>query len=540
MTTTAPRTTGLDGLTDLTAAQLDPQVIVEPLVRRFPVWLHTFSPATAALHLARYQMPALRSYLKAPDVHVRSARSPKLRGGPFVDVDSERRDEVADLTRSIEVDDAEVLGLAEDITAAYRQLAADAPADGSSLDGLAAALPPRLRPFVEPVYDLRSQADLRLDEGALYRSRYFRPEAQSVRLSHGSDLRPFAFTTPRLDADGVALDLTFGDERLERLLASLHRPIDAAALAGDLGLDDEAWARFAALFVAPGPARPAWEGPGVRVRYVGHAGMLVESRTTTVLVDPFISAEAGPDRFAHADLPERIDLCLITHTHADHLVIETLLRLRGSIDTIVVPRNAPGALQDPSPAAALRRLGFDSIIEVSPHDAIEVDGGEVIAGPFYGEHSELAISAKATYGVRLDGRTVYMAVDTRVPNVEMFASLSEALGPPDLFFAGLECDGAPLSWLYGPLLPEAVAPEVSRSRTLSAADSEEVIHLMDALRPSGVNVYAMGFEPWLDHIMAVTYDPESKQLREIRRLGEHCERRGVPFEVLRGKREWVL
>jgi hypothetical protein len=56
----------------------------------------------------------------------------------------------------------------------------------------------------------------------------------------------------------------------------------------------------------------------VRVRYFGHACVLVE---TAVLTDPFVSYDypAEVPRYTLADLPDQIDYALITHAHSDHL-----------------------------------------------------------------------------------------------------------------------------------------------------------------------------------------------------------------------------
>jgi len=35
------------------------------------------------MHLERYQLPLLRSFLQIPQVHVEASRSPELVGGPF-------------------------------------------------------------------------------------------------------------------------------------------------------------------------------------------------------------------------------------------------------------------------------------------------------------------------------------------------------------------------------------------------------------------------------------------------------------------------
>jgi Predicted Zn-dependent hydrolases of the beta-lactamase fold len=81
------------------------------------------------------------------------------------------------------------------------------------------------------------------------------------------------------------------------------------------------------------PAGTRYEGTGVRIRYFGHACVLIESRRVNVLLDPVISykSNGGIARYTYADLPDRIDYVLITHTHQDHCMLESLLQLRHKI-----------------------------------------------------------------------------------------------------------------------------------------------------------------------------------------------------------------
>jgi len=61
--------------------------------------------------------------------------------------------------------------------------------------------------------------------------------------------------------------------------------------------------------------------------------VLIESREVSILTDPVVSYEVPSElpRYTHADLPDRIDYVLVTHGHTDHLMLETLLPLRGRI-----------------------------------------------------------------------------------------------------------------------------------------------------------------------------------------------------------------
>lgn len=91
--------------------------------------------------------------------------------------------------------------------------------------------------------------------------------------------------------------------------------------------------RYETLVVADGaPAAPS--AGSVRVTYLGTNGYLLESRGTTLLVDPYFTRTAllpvalnlrqEPSeenlRWARSRLPAKIDAILVTHAHFDHLL----------------------------------------------------------------------------------------------------------------------------------------------------------------------------------------------------------------------------
>lgn len=148
------------------------------------------------------------------------------------------------------------------------------------------------------------------------------------------------------------------------------------------------------------------------------------------------SRRAGADpaealQQAHRRGVARIDLVLITHSHADHLVLETLLQLRHRIDTIVVPRSGWSVL-DPSLALLLRRMGFASVREVDAFESIAVKGGEVLSAPFLGEHADLAIRAKSTYLVRLGTHAFFFGADANNLEPTVYERAQNSMGNIDV------------------------------------------------------------------------------------------------------------
>jgi glyoxylase-like metal-dependent hydrolase (beta-lactamase superfamily II) len=97
---------------------------------------------------------------------------------------------------------------------------------------------------------------------------------------------------------------------------------------------------FRSFFTSEQPARYSrYEGSGARWRYFGHACILLETPTLSILFDPVLSYtyESGISRYTYDDLPEKIDYVVITHNHQDHVLLETLLQIRHKVGCVVVP-----------------------------------------------------------------------------------------------------------------------------------------------------------------------------------------------------------
>jgi hypothetical protein len=104
-------------------------------------------------------------------------------------------------------------------------------------------------------------------------------------------------------------------------------------------------------------------------------------------------------------------------------------------------------------------------------------------------------------------------------------------------FLGMECDGAPLSWLYGPLLTKELDRAKDFSRKLAGSNFDRGRALVDAFSPLEVYVYAMGLEPWLEFISSIRYTSESNPIVASNKLVEYCRGKGVVSERLFGEKE---
>jgi len=519
---------------------LRPNVIIEPLADGFYAWLHTVAPVQAAMNLAFLQVPLLESYLQSPQVHIAASNNPALRGGFFVNIDEGRSAGVRDLLASIKRDRAPMLRFAAAIAEAEEIVRQGA--TGFDLTPLYPKLPAELAGLVEIAYDTSNQAGLRFIEPLVYQSSAYMQDRQKVQLSLDTGAeRPFILSTPRLSSpDVLELPIPFRHHGLEELFRARVHPTTLSKLREALGLGDAEAARLAGLLTdEPSYAEDRHIDGGGRIRYFGHACLVLQTPQASIITDPWVSsAAAASDHFTYRDLPDYIDLVLITHGHQDHIVLETLLQLRGRIGAVVVPRSSRGNLCDPSLALYLSHIGLP-VLEVDDFTPVEFRGGQVIATPFLGEHADLDIRAKSTYCVQLAGRTVYIGADSSGIDPVLYRYVRDHVGKVDMAFLGMECAGAPLTWLYQALLTRPVTKKMSDSRTLSGSNAAQASAIMTELGASEAYVYAMGEEQWLvAHVMATTYNEDSVQLKQVAEFMTWCAANGIKSDHLFGQHEW--
>jgi L-ascorbate metabolism protein UlaG (beta-lactamase superfamily) len=525
------------------AFYLRSNVLMEPLVDGWYAWAHLIPPATAARNLTERHLRIMDSYVESPESHQAAVRNPALLGGPFMDLGENRVEHVKKLRDRTLRDRQSLIELSRSIEKLDAMLREKG--KGYSLEGLYAEVPENLQGFVELIYDLNEHPSFRLIEPLLYKSKFYDESLQSLILSEVTgDDRPFVLSTPRLDkGNSVQLRIPFASEQIDKLFRMKHEPASFDFVRNMLNVDGEDAERLRSFLTTEKP-RPyeKYEGPGARWRYFGHACILLETKNVSVLMDPVLSYtyESDISRYTYEDLPEVIDYVLITHNHQDHILFETLLQLRHRIRNIVVPRNGGGALQDPSLKLLLKRCGFRNVIDLTEMEEIAFDHGSITAIPFLGEHGDLNVLTKSAYHLRVGQHTLLFAADSCNIAPKMYQHIHEQIGDVDALFVGMECDGAPVSWIYGPLLTQRLERPKDHSRRLAGSNYERAIAIVNELNCKEVYVYAMGQEPWLNYVMSIKYTEKSNPIVQSDRLIEVCRSRGIIAERLFGEKEILL
>jgi len=528
-----------------TSYRLADATVAEALVDNWVAWPHTFSPVPYSLHLLNYQKKTLASYLQNPALHVKSSQNPKLLGGAFVNLPVERVPDIVALLVRLERVHSDDLALAQELVDFQNLL--DKEAVGQSLNSYYPHLPESLRGYVELLYDYHSRPIVRCIESLFYHSRHYKKQLQSLHLftqTHDR-MRAYYMSTPRLpDSNSIDWTLPFAQAELDGLFKLDSQPQPLAFIRELLGLAAADDGKLLPLLTNQPPKATAnWQGQGTRIRYFGHASMLVEFNGTAILIDPFLTVQPGQggiERYTFQDLPPKIDYVLITHGHHDHFVFETLLRIRHKIGCLVVPKASGIFYGDISLKLMAQALGFTHVVEVEPLDTLAVPHGEIVAVPFLGEHNDLPF-AKSAYLVKAGTKQILFAADSNCLDKRMYENLCAERGAVDVVFLGMECVGAPLSWVYGPILPKLPDYKHCQSRRSNGSNAAVAMDLLQAVGNHQVYVYAIGREPWLQYFMALEPEDDDVYIQEINQLLTACQNQGfIDARRLYGRDEIFL
>ena len=520
---------------------LKPNVVIEPLIERWYAWTHLVSPATAAMNVVGRHMKIMNSYIQSSQIHAAAVLNPKMKGGPFMDYKEPRIEDIKMLRQRTTKDQENLIRLSKAIVELDKMLKEHA--KGFSLEALYEKVPDILKGYVELIYDLNNNPSYRFFESLLYKSEFYNKNAQSVALwITDNDERPFCLSTPKLNEPGVLhLNIPFDHPGIDAISQMKREAGSIDTIAGKLGIRREERPLFDSFFTKQQhPEYKKYDGTSIRMRYFGHACILIETPEVSILVDPLISYygyESSVVHFSDVDLPDVIDYVLITHNHQDHILFETLLPLRHKVRNIIVPRTTGGGLQDPNLKLVFNHAGFNNVTEIDEMEALKFGNCTITGLPFTGEHSDLNVKAKICYHVAVDSFSFLFMADSRVVEPALYKHVQREIKDVDVLFLGMECDGAPLSWLYGPLLTEELPRDKDQSRRLSGSDFKKGLSLVDIFNPKEVYVYAMGQEPWLEFISSIKYTPESNPIIQSDLLVKECLQRGIIAERLFGEKE---
>ena len=525
--------------------RLSESTVIEPLVNCWSAWSYLIAPVPASLHLLQYQLSLLRSYIDNPKFHAAASRELSLAGGAFINISADRASEVIALLESTKSNLSHNLDLAQSILDFQSWLTANA--KGRGLAPYYQRIPKPLMGYIELVYDYFNRPSMRFFENLIYKSHYYNSPLQSLRLFRldrdGS--RPFFLNTPRLiEKDHIDWQTPFDAPQVDELFTLDVKPQPFDSICQTLGLNDQSRGRLLPMLTEKLQLPPEkWKGHTVRIRYFGHACLLIESQGVSILTDPLISvipAEGGLERFTFSDLPEDIDYALITHNHRDHNCLETLLRLRHRIKCLVVPRSSGMLYGDISLRLLSHRVGFRNVVEMDALENLQLPDGEITAVPFLGEHADLA-HGKTGYVIRLGKRKLLIGADSDCLDKQVYENVRRCIGRVNTVFLGTESVGAPLSWTYGPLLPQRPSREEEESRRQHGCDASRAIDILETLGASRFYNYGMGMEPWLEYILGLGLSESSPQWLESEKLlAQARTRRFLEAERLYGKAEIIL
>lgn len=520
---------------------LKEDVYFEPLFNHWYAWPYLLPPVTGARHMVNTHRRIMQSFVNNYELHIMAVNEKGMAGAEFLNCKVEDLSQIRELVKEIDEDCRDLVELSDAVRDLDELLRNHT--SGETVDPLYARVPEPLQGFVELFLDMEHRASYRLIEPLLYRSDFYKPALQSISFGSLSLVkdRPFVLSTPRLpDENHVQFKVDFNHSLLDALFRAREYPVNESELVAMFeGLKTKGGLQPRNLFAEEKSKYqyiPVAEG--VKISYTGHAGFLVETKDLSILIDPVITSR-GPqfadEVISFNELPEKIDYICLTHNHQDHINMETLLQLRYKTGKILVPKNNGGSIADPSIRLMLKQYGF-SVDEIDDLDEIQVLGGRIVGIPFLGEHGDLNIRSKTAWYIELQGYKMYFGADSSNPDNKLFERLGELFFDLDILAIGMECVGAPYTWLYGALHTKLVSKAIKNSRRLNGSDCKQALPIVKAFNAKQVFIYALGMEPWYKYFMGIEYEDESLQIIESNKMLEACRQENIPAEALYGRK----
>ncbi len=140
------------------------------------------------------------------------------------------------------------------------------------------------------------------------------------------------------------------------------------------------WPRSVANTRADRPP-PRVNGSALRISFVGHASLLIQTGGLNILIDPVWSERASPVRFAgpkRVNVPgiafealPPIDAVLVSHAHYDHLDVATLSRLAAThAPRVITPLGNDTVMRRYDAAIRAEAYDWGDSVELGPRTAV--------------------------------------------------------------------------------------------------------------------------------------------------------------------------
>ena len=196
------------------------------------------------------------------------------------------------------------------------------------------------------------------------------------------------------------------------------------------------WPAFSELPHTDKPPRRV-EGNGLRVGFVGHATLFIQTQGLNILTDPIWSERAspftwtGPKRvhppgIRFDDLPP-IDVVLISHNHYDHLDLATVAELsRRDQPLIIVPLGNDRIIRGRIPGARIEARDWGGQVAVAPGLTVHLEPMHhwSARGPWDRNRALWSAFVLAT-----PGGAVYFAGDSAYGDGDNFRATAAKHGP---------------------------------------------------------------------------------------------------------------
>jgi len=458
---------------------------IEPLFGRRHIWTNLIAQATPSLNIAQNQLTPREELGSVHGVYGVACKNSRLRGGDLLPIN--RISYFPKKLVTVENNGHENKQI--QVVLDLRQVRIETVKLGNvfSVELYYPFLPENVKGFIEFTYTLMGFANLKGIESLSYRLglHYLEFQIFTIYLAKGNK-RPFTYSSSILPSTKALENAQPFHSSVFNCLIKLRTcgaPLEE--IASKLGVDGSQTEPLKSFsceygeFQAQRQTRPEI----TRWRYSGHACVSVNTPTgENVLFDPIGAYEAdlGLSCFTLADLPEKIDYDVSTHTPADYVVVETLLAIRYKVNTVVM-HPSRGQMAEPLLTMLIGPTGSQNVIALDSLESETLSDLTPTAISCLDELGNLDIQTKAAWFVQSGNDKLLFAPDSNDLETGLYESTSDAFGDFNTMLIGMECFGAPFSRTYEPLLPSAVDRKNDQSRRLNGSDFERALKAIEAL-----------------------------------------------------------